>query len=127
MFTVTIGTYGRIGFAPHGQFAVDPFPVIAFDSAVAFAAGVWNIEMIDGRIRIPGREYPMRGSSRRMAIITCCRYIYSPKRCLAVNAILISFNWLLEINVVLLDQIQVFVASAASLRKIGRMNMRLLI
>ena len=47
MFAVTMGTDRGIRFASGGQFAVDAFPIIFLDTAVAFPTSLRDVEVID--------------------------------------------------------------------------------
>jgi len=122
MLAVAIGANGYVGLAAPGQFAVDPLPVIAFDSPMALAARTRDVEVVDTRFYAPRREDLVGRSSGGVAVVACRRNVNAALGRPPVNRRLVNLYWMIDQYVVLRGDVEVFVALATGLREVHRVN-----
>jgi len=122
MLSMAVRTDRSVRFATLHQLPGDTFEEITFDSFVAFAAGAGDIEMIYRRFAIAGRIYPVGASSCRVAVVAGRRNINATLRCLPVNAVFVDLDRMVDQDIVLARDIEIFMASSTRLGEVHRVG-----
>jgi hypothetical protein len=118
MIAVTVCADRCVRFALGGYKPVDPFGIFFFNLPVATPAGPWNIEVVDRRLRVQRRHDFAAGPAIGMAVDAGCRQTCTAGRDAIVHAGLVDLNRPDHRNMILPDDIRIFMTPAASVGKI---------
>ncbi len=124
---MAVGADRRIGLPAGDQLPMNAFPEILLNISMAFAAGLGNVEMIDGGSCKSRSQDLMSRTVGRMTVVASSRQIDATERGLSVDATFIELDRLAVDQFVLFCQVKVFVAAAASLRKVQRVDPRIFV
>ncbi len=119
---MALGTSGGIHLTPSYELAMNPGLEFLLDRAVTLSASPGDVEKVDRGGRITGRQYPVGGSTGRVAIVAGGCSILAASSGLAVNTFLIHFDGMLELDVQLGKKVLILVTIAAGSGQIGGMN-----
>ena len=101
---------------------MNAFPEVRLDALVTLAAGFGDVEVVDRRLIVPGREDPVRRPVGRVAVVAAGGNVDSAFGGLPVDRSGVDPDGVVDEDVVLGGDVEVLVALAAGLRKIGRMG-----
>ncbi len=115
----------RVRLAAGDELPVDPLPEVVLDPAVALAAGLGDVEVVDRGLAEAGGQDLVRGPLGGVAVVAGRRDVHAALGRLAVHAALVDLDRVVDQDVVLPRDVQVLVALAAGLRELRGVRGRL--
>jgi len=128
MLAVAVRANRSVNFAARDQLAVRSFPELLLNAGVTFATGTWDIEVVNGRMRIVGAINAVRRATGRVAVVArCCQQHAAGDRPAMYRALESRYRLAIE-NLVFGGQVDILVTLSAGQGKVfgadARMSVR---